>query len=158
MLTLKPLNKTCVEEHFLILFFPNLVRFPRAAINLLFVDVTVSGFCLPESTLNFSRFWHHMHGYDISDLNVYTKEVATRRTKTVSHLTGPWSTEGTLHLRSFGGSEAWWNTNEIEISSSVPIQVRIKFRACLLLNYEVQPSLTLEQNYAMQFEVKISCL
>jgi len=64
-----------------------------------------------------------MHGSDVRELNVYTKEIKTRKTITISRLSGPWSNEGTLHLRSFGVSGAWWNIHEVELSPSLPVQV-----------------------------------
>lgn len=65
-----------------------------------------------------------MHGGDIRDLNIYTREVTSRRTNLVQHLTGAWSTEKIQQFRSFGGNEAWWNEMNVEINPSIPVQVK----------------------------------
>ena len=63
-----------------------------------------------------------MHGSDIKDLNVKIEGETSRKQKTVSHLSGPWSVGS--NIRNLDGEDNdWWNEESIDILITEPSMV-----------------------------------
>ena len=73
------------------------------------------------------RLWHHMHGADIKDLNIYMKNAISKKTEILSHLSGAWSVEGTAQTRALEPTEDWWNEHQTEITVTDPAFVSAFF-------------------------------
>ncbi|CAK8696661.1 unnamed protein product [Clavelina lepadiformis] len=72
------------------------------------------------------RLWHHMHGADIKDLNIYMKNAISKKTEILSHLSGAWSVEGTAQTRALEPTEDWWNEHQTEITVTDPAFIIIE--------------------------------
>nr|CAB3263600.1 MAM and LDL-receptor class A domain-containing protein 1-like [Phallusia mammillata] len=67
--------------------------------------------------------WHHMHGADVKDFNIYTKGVTSMKLTTIAHLSGAWSVVTTSQQRVFGRDGDWWNEQQTEFETTEAVQI-----------------------------------
>jgi len=93
-----------------------------------------------------------MHGAEVRDLNVYVKEEITKRIKTLIHFSGPWSTEGTLRLRSGGAYSDYWNEQVTEFMTTTPVRVgKLMYQSFDLIG-KLGPHRTLMLNVKQKYQ------